>query len=244
MSESLDEIVGEALLDKQQRWRKDRSGRATASQMPNLAKSGRSKEKEPWGATAITELYGIKYERRTNLTLETVECKAFEFGHENEPLALEALRRKYKFYDIKSCSEDYPDIVFKKPFEGAGDSPDVNIYNRAGVVCGIAELKCNISQTKFEKLRDVTVIDKKHEYYWQFIMHFIGTPSAKFLIWGNYDACNDEIHAVILKRKDVEDDIAWLTQRIKDGIRYIDLCLAEPDKYKLSGINKYYKNNE
>jgi len=240
MNESLDDIVGEALLDKHERWLKERSGLATASQMPNLSKSGRNKEKEPWGKVAITELYGIKYERRTGLTLDNVECKAFEFGHEHEPAGLEAMRKKYRFAAVKSCSEDYDEIIFKKPFEGCGDSPDANIYNSKGKVVGVAEVKCNISQTKFEKLRDITVIDNKHEYYWQFIMHLIGTPEAKFLIWANYDAYNDQIHCVRMWRKDVEADITWLTQRIKDGIHYIDLCLKKPKKYKLSDINEYY----
>ncbi len=68
-------------------------------------------------------------------------------------------------------------------------------------------------------------------------MHLIGAPSAKFLIWANYDAYNDQIHCVRLWRKDVESDISWLTQRIKDGISYIDLCLEKPKKHKLCDIN-------
>lgn len=243
MSENLDDIINEALLSKEERWKKKRGGLITASPTPKLASYGRNKEKEPWGKTAISYLYSVKYERRTSLLMDNVECKAFEFGHENEPLAINAIKKKYGFFDIRSCSDDYDDIVFNIPFDGFGDSPDANIYNKKGVVIGVAEAKCNISQEKFEKLLDVDVIDSSHEYYWQFISHFIGTPTAKFLVWGNYDAYNDEIHCVILLRKNVSSDIAWLTNRIKSGSEYVDLCLSYPKKYKLSDINNWHKQH-
>ncbi len=208
-------------LDREYEWKKKRVGRITSSQLPNLMKKGRGK---PFGDTSLTVLYGVKYERRTKSMLENVECKAFQWGHDNEPLALDWLRMQM-MNTVKSCSDDFEEIVFCTPFEGFGDSPDGYIYDFDGNVEGVVEVKCPISQPKFEKNIECTEITNKHEYYGQFLGHFLGTPSAKYLLWVVYDGYGDCGYSVRLNRSDCIDDLNNLEIRIKKASAIVDESL-------------------
>jgi hypothetical protein len=216
-------------LGKEERWLKKRTAKITSSTLPNLMKGGRAKGQE-WGETAKDVLYGVKYERRTGLMRETKDfIKNFIFGKEHEPAAFEWLKLN-GYPDIKN-SDDFDDIIFHEPFEGFGDSPDFKGEKLVG------EIKCNVSQEKYEKLLDEKVIHDKSEYYWQLLGHFIGMPEAETLVYCMYDAYNNEGHVIKMQRKDHLANIEKLEQRIKDANRVVDAALR--GETKISQINEF-----
>ncbi|MHC8440534.1 PDDEXK family nuclease, partial [Bacteroides hominis] len=105
---------------KEFEWKEKRRGLITASVLPDLMKAGKG---TPFGKAALDVMFAVRYERRTGVTRENGTAKAFDWGHENEPLAVEWLRTQL-LNEIKSCTTDFEDIVFNEPFEGFGDSPD------------------------------------------------------------------------------------------------------------------------
>lgn len=219
-------------LGKEERWKKKRCGKITSSTLPNLMKGGRSKGIE-WGEGAKDVLYGVKYERRTGLMRETKDfIKNFTFGKEHEPSAFEWLKQN-GYPDIKN-SDDFEDIIFHEPFENFGDSPDFIGYELVG------EIKCNISQEKFEKMMDEKVIHDKSEYYEQFLGHLIGMPEAKKLVFCNYDPVSGKGHVIEMLRKDHLDNIEKLEQRINDGNKVVDASIA--GKTTISEINEFLKS--
>jgi len=206
-------------IGRQERWLAKRSGRITASTLPDLMKQGRGKG-VLWGETAKKVLYPVKYERRTGLTRESKDyIKNFIFGHENEIKAIEWLKKNG--HEIKSCSDDFDEIVFFTPFDGFGDSPD--FLTNDGV--GVGEIKCTVDQGKFEELRDLKTIHDGSEYYWQFL----------------YDTFSDDAAIITMDRIDHEANIAKLTDRIKTASWFIDECLA--GNSTIAEINEYLNEN-
>jgi len=244
--EELENIVdGELSVEaqKEARWKADRSGKITASPSTKIMKGT---AKEYFSKTAVSELYFNKFERRTGRTRTETKCFAFDFGHENEPFALEKYREENPDVIVKSCSEDFDDIVFVVPeeFDGKfGDSPDAYIYNREGVMTAVAEVKCNVSEAKFESLRDIKVINDKHEYWWQFIAHLTCHPLVNRLVWINYCPTSDELHCVELLRSDCLDAISEFTRKIKLANEWIDMCIAD-ESLVFSDINKWCNNGK
>lgn len=222
-------------IGRQERWLAKRSGRITASTLPNLMKPGRGKG-VLWGKEAKKVLYPIKYERRTGLVRESKDyIKNFIFGHENEIKAIEWLKKNG--HEIKSCSDDFEEIVFLTPFDGFGDSPD--FLTDDGV--GVGEIKCTVDQGKFEELRDLKAIHDKTEYYWQFLGHFIGFPDAKYLMYVIYDTFSDDAVIITMDRIDHEANIAKLTDRIKTASWFVGECLA--GNSTIAEINEYLNDN-
>ena len=109
---------------KEMEWKERRRGKITASTLPDLMKAGKGC---PFGKAALDAMYLVRYERRTGTIRENGSAKAFDWGHENEPLAVEWVRSQL-MNDIKSCTTDFSDIIFNEPFEGFGDSPDFYVY--------------------------------------------------------------------------------------------------------------------
>lgn len=150
---------------KEIEWKEKRRGKITASTLPDLMKAGKGC---PFGKAALDAMYLVRYERRTGTMRENGSNKAFDWGHENEPLAVEWVRSQL-MNEIKSCTTDFKDIVFNEPFEGFGDSPDFYVYGFDGKVIALGEIKCPMSQGKIESLQFGNTIDEKDEYYWQFL---------------------------------------------------------------------------
>ena len=196
---------------KEERWLQKRLGRITASTLPDLMKKGRGTD---WGETAKKVLYPVKYERRTKLLRQSNNSVFnFKFGHENEPRAIEWLKRNgYKI----THSDDCEDIIFNTPFDGFGDSPDF-IGDKL-----VGEIKCHVDQGKIEAYREMTEITHKHENYWQFIGHFIGMPEAETLLFVSYDAYADSAHLIEMKREEHEENIEKCIERIKFANEYIN----------------------
>lgn len=224
------------LLSREFIWKQRRAGKITSSTLPNLMKGGTGGK--AWGDTAIDELYAVKYERRKNTIRAKVNSRTFEWGHQQEPRAIEWLRNQVMFA-VKDCSNDFEQIMFCETITGFGDSPDAYIYDINGNVDTVVEVKCPVSQSKIEKMRDLKEISEDHEYYWQFIGHFIGTTSADKLIYLVYDGYEDEGHMVMMYRKDHEANIERCKRRILDGNAAINASLQ--GKMKLSDINQFYK---
>jgi len=230
-------------LTREQIWMNKRAEcYATASVCPNLMKGGRAKGVD-WGESAKDVLFAAKYQHRTGLQLEQKDLFQFKWGHEQEPNAVEWLRAQ-TMDEVKSCESDFDQIVFQQPFEGFGDSPDAFILNTDGSVKVVVEIKCPVDQVKIEKLREETDIHDKHEYYWQFIAHMIGTPEAKELWWVIFDGYNDEGHIVKMFRKDHLANIEKLIARIKDGIYVVKKCIEDPANYKIDNIETILNERE
>lgn len=192
-------------------WKEKRRGKITASTLPDLMKAGKGCI---FGKAALDVMYAVRYERRTGLTRENGSAKAFDWGHENEPLAVEWVRGQL-MNDIKSCSDDFEDIVFNEPFEGFGDSPDFYVYGFNGDVIALGEVKCPMSQGKIESLQFTTEITDKDEYYYQFLGHFIGRPDVDLLYYVIFDGYTNNGRIIGMKREDHADNIQKLYDRVR-----------------------------
>lgn len=98
---------------KEIEWKEKRRGKITASTLPDLMKAGKGC---PFGKGALDAMYLVRYERRTGTMRENGSNKAFDWGHENEPLAVEWVRSQL-MNEIKSCTTDFKDIVFNEPLK-------------------------------------------------------------------------------------------------------------------------------
>lgn len=196
---------------KEFEWKEKRRGKITASVLPDLMKAGKG---APFGKAALDAMYIVRYERRTGLIRENGSAKAFDWGHENEPLAVEWTRSQL-MNEIKSCSTDFDSIVFNEPFEGFGDSPDFYVYGCNGEVIALGEVKCPMSQGKIESLQFGTEITEKDEYYWQFLGHFIGRPDVDLLYYVIFDGYTNTGRLIGMHRDDHADNIKKLYDRIR-----------------------------
>ena len=210
--------------EKEFEWHLKRCGKITASTLPDLMTSGRAKD-DLFGMKALSVMYLTRYERRTKTLREQQSNKNFDWGHNNEPLAIEWVRDQLPFSTIKSCTTDFNKIVFNEPFKGFGDSPDFYVYNTKGKVTAVGEIKCPIGQAKIEELQFLKVIDEKTEYYWQFLGHFVGKPDVDTLYYVIYDGYQNDGRIIEMKRADHTENIAKLTDRIRLAHEVIDASI-------------------
>ena len=203
---------------KEIEWKEKRRGKITASTLPDLMKAGKGC---PFGKAALDAMYLVRYERRTGTMRENGSNKAFDWGHENEPLAVEWVRSQL-MNEIKSCTTDFKDIVFNEPFEGFGDSPDFYVYGFDGKVIALGEIKCPMSQGKIESLQFGNTIDEKDEYYWQFLGHFLGRPDIDKLYYVIYDGYVNDGRILEMNRADHVENIKNLYDRIRLASEMID----------------------
>lgn len=206
---------------KEYEWREKRHGKITASTLPDLMKAGKG---TPYGKAFFDALYLVRYERRTGVTRENGSNKAFDWGHENEPLAVEWVRSQL-MDEVRSCTTDFEDIVFNEPFAGFGDSPDFYVYAPDGTIKALGEIKCPMSQGKIETLQFVNEITDKDEYYWQFLGHFVGMPTVQALYYVIYDGYTNTGRIIAMNRADHVDNIQKLTDRIKFADELVECSL-------------------
>lgn len=230
-------------MDTISEWKKKRAGIPTSSKWSILLpKTGF------FTKTAITYLYQLKRERRLNAPLYERSNYNFDFGHENEPMAINWLKANTK-HDIKHCSNsfDFPEIYFAISKNGTGDSPD---FFADGHIVG--EIKCPVDRVKFEQILDLSKDDVKAEYEHQFANHFNCNPKCDTLLYCIYDAMNDDDEFDIVDPLDASRGIIhyfyrWefepLIQKIEDHAKIVNdfLDLVMGGKYKVSQINEYYK---
>lgn len=202
-------------------WLEKRRGLITSSVLPDLMKEGRG---VPFGKAALDAMFAIRYERRTKLARENGSNKAFDWGHENEPLAVEWMRSQL-MHDVKSCTTDFDDIVFNQPFEGFGDSPDAYLYDFSGKLVALGEIKCPMSQSKIESLQLLRTITDKDEYYWQFLGHFLGRPDVDVMYYVIYDGYTNTGRILEMHRADHVENIEKLYNRVRLVHEMIDESL-------------------
>lgn len=202
-------------------WKEKRRGKITSSTLPDLMKAGKG---TPYGKAFFDALYLVRYERRTGITRENGSNKAFDWGHENEPLAIEWIRTQL-IDEIKSCTTDFPDIVFNEPFSGFGDSPDFYVIGANGEIKALGEIKCPMNQGKIETLQFFREITDKDEYYWQFLGHFVGMPSVDTLYYVVYDGYTNTGRIVAMYREEHADNIRKLTERIRFADALVECSL-------------------
>lgn len=214
-------VVTKSPEQKEYEWREKRHGKITSSTLPDLMKVGKG---TPYGKAFFDALYIVRYERRTGVTRDNGACKAFDWGHENEPLAVEWVRSQL-MDEVKSCTTDYEDIVFNEPFAGFGDSPDFYVYGSDGEIKALGEIKCPMSQGKIEALQFFKEITEKDEYYWQFLGHFVGMPTVDTLYYVIYDGYTNAGRIIAMYREEHTDNIQKLTDRIKFSDELVECSL-------------------
>lgn len=268
-------------LSKKDRWKMDRCGNITASRISAIMTGGRRKmtaeEKEfqnakikaglisknqvrttvdiPFGDVAKDYLRSVLYERRTGKPLKEIHARSLEWGSEHELDAIEWYQNNY-FENIQSCSEDFDDIVCKSPFKGFSDSPDFYLYENDNLSL-IGEVKCNISESKFEGIREMSREEAKIEHRWQFSGHFIAHPKVNDLVYICYDGVDQEDITDIreidspdrgivfrYKRKDFSKDIAAAKRRIKFCDKFVNMvlfgvCKPSGEPWRIKDINEY-----
>lgn len=220
---------------RERNWHERRLGKITSSCLSDLMTKGT--KGSMWGKTAISYLYEKLYERRTGRPIRNSSNRNFEFGHTNEPLAIEWLRENLP-YTIKHCSsdEDFPNgVVFcDDVIEGFGDSPDFYASDSVGGADNfhiVGEAKCLASQGKFEMISRSTRADVVDEYCEQFVGHFIGNPQCDKLLYICYDGndendefdeasdlmASDRAVVFIYDRSEFEGRIAEVMERISEA---------------------------
>lgn len=173
-------------------WRKERVGCITSSALPKLCKTGRTKGQD-WGDTAIKYMYEKRYERINHKPIRNEDNANFRWGREQEPYAIAWLREN-TMWEILHCSEDLDKIVFIKPFKGVGfgDSPDFYVMEENGKIQAVGEIKCLVSQSKFEEASLSSKWELIEEYKEQLAGHFIAHPNVNRLIYFLYDGKAEE----------------------------------------------------
>ena len=205
-------------------WKQKRVGLITSSVLPLIATKGKG---TPFGKTALSKLYEVRYERRTGNEIESRDNYNFAWGREYEPYAIEWLKKQFLFNEVKSCSGDFDEIVFNTPFDGFGDSPDFYIYDLNGNIEYVGEIKCPISQSKIEELQFMDKITPKSEYFEQFLGHFLGCPEVNKLMYVIYDGYAHQGKTIVMHREDFEKELEELRQRIILANNMINCSLQE-----------------
>lgn len=235
---------------RQKNWLQRRAGHFTASCMKKLLTKGTKGRK--YGDTAIGYLYQIAYERRTGRPVRSAKCANFDFGHENEPRAIEWLRANTQV-NIRHCEADYPEIVFKQHpnLDFIGDSPDFYVVNDDEEIEALGEIKCLASQAKFEEMLESTKSDVVDEYKEQLATHFMCHPGVDKLLYVIYDGSSDDDEfdpgdfdnedrgvIFVFYRKEFEELIEQIEARCKEAWDYMQIVKQDPD-LRIKNINSY-----
>lgn len=218
-------------MDEQTRrevWLKKRIGKITSSELDKFMGKGKKGE---FSDPCIKYLYKIKHQRRTGKAPEEKTCFNFEWGHANECLAINWLREILS-KDVRDCNADYEDIVFHEPFPGFGDSPDAEIYSEPWKIEGVVEIKSPADESVLEELWECKSI-RDTNYFAQILGHFIGNPQVSYailVIWDGYETTGKILK---IERSECEQEIEYLTEKIKKASELIDACLLSDAKLKL-----------
>lgn len=188
---------------KEKSWRLERSGLVTSSGLAKLFTGGReplsAQERElglygknrttkdvEFGEVAKTYLLGLVHEVKRGKPLYSRELYNFDWGHQQEPMAVKWLRANTMFR-VLSCAEDFESIVFNVAGCGLGDSPDFYADDS-----GIGEIKCPVSEAKFEEALELTPEEALQEYRLQLAGHLLAAPWADRLHYLIYNGQNDD----------------------------------------------------
>ena len=213
---------------KIERWLEIRCGKITSSNLSKLCTNPRSKD-EMFSRTALEEIFKVMYERRTGIVRPHLDLPQFNWGNDNEPIAIQKYSEGLKNGEyIKCAKNDFDDIVFFEPFEGFGDSPDAIVYNSNNQIIRIVEIKCPVDIGKIEKHRLMGIeFDKSYEYYYQVLGHLIGCAGAEAVDLIIYDAYSDKIYEYCINRSSYAEEIEVLKNKIISINVFIEKTLKE-----------------
>lgn len=235
--------------ERLQNWYRKRCGRITSSALKDLMTKGRGKG-DKYGVGAVDYLYQKKRERRTGKPVFERDNYNFIFGHDNEKYAIAWLRHNTEL-DIRSCADDFPEIVFDihPEMDFVGDSPDFFVGDDVG------EIKCPINEAKLERLLGASREDVVEEYRDQLCGHLSCHPKAEKLYYLVYDGTHDADEfderdpndrtrgkLFVFRRSEFEERIAEIEAREREAWDF--LLMAEEQGLPLEAINDYLKTKE
>lgn len=203
-----------------------------------------------FGETAISYVYELVREKRRNKPTFHRDNYNFEWGHAQEPYAIEWLRTN-TMLNIQSCTTDFDEIVFNICACGLGDSPDFYVGEE-----GIGEIKCPVTESKYEAIQDMTDMEVAEQYSpLQLAGHFMGYPKAKRLYLLIYDGQNDEDafdklspvapergKLVVFDREQFEPHIAAIEEKVGFVTDFIQKVID--GEVKVREINDYWNRRK
>lgn len=257
------------MTDKEITWKMKRCGNITSSAVGRLMVDGRrdmtpeelaaAKELKVrrktvdvmWGDSAVSYLYQVAREIRLKKPCRSITTKEMQWGHDKEIEAIRWFNKNY-FHNLKSCSEDYEDIIFKDDvIPGYGDSPDGYEYNSDGKLIALAEVKCFAMEAKIESIREMSAKEAIKEYYWQLMSHFLSHPGVDVLYYIVYDGQDEEDELdyldpldesrgiyFTLHREDYLDDIKRLEEKVIYATFYLFLNSISKVTFPIRDINR------
>ena len=188
---------------KEEKWLKDRIGFISASEVDKLmSKSGK------WTQGNITYLYKIQRQRYLQEPAPPVFSKIMQVGTDNEPYAVEWIRRNMG-WEVVHCDKDLPEKVFIKTDWGFGSSPDAYLVEKIvkdemGITVlftnieALIEIKCVVGEettnyyfsptVPFEKKRLRAFDEHRDQMAAQLLTH----PSISTIYLMKYDPQDDE----------------------------------------------------
>lgn len=162
-------------LQRTKKWREERRGNWTGSQLKNLMSNGQGKSRFKWdnldrlfsfGQTAIKYIYENAMERKTGRYIDDGEGTwQMRYGTKVEPLIKKATKEKLEemkvFGKIKSVGyKSFPTII------NAGVSSDAILVDDKKKTLATVEMKaCTNWQTHYERTFEVT--DESSKDFWQ-----------------------------------------------------------------------------
>ena len=187
-------MIGE-LSQKEYKWLLEKVGYISASCGDELMSHG--KRGQSWGEVSITYLYKMQRERTRGIPSPQISAKPMSFGNENEPYAIEWLRRHINS-NIKNCSEDFDDKLFRKHDKVmVGASPDAIIGTPENVE-HIYEVKCVYGEKETNWMFSDTVLyeEKKaailKDHRAQMAIQLLVYPECNAISLMKYDAQRDD----------------------------------------------------
>lgn len=162
-------------LQRTEKWREERRGNWTGSQLKALMSCAQGKSKLDWdnldrlfsfGMTAIKYLYSNAMERKTGRYIEEGEGTwQMRYGTRVEPLIKKATKAKLKEMRVKGKIKK----VGYKPFDNipnAGVSSDAKLVDSKGNTIASVEMKaCTNWETHYDRTFELT--DEKSKDFWQ-----------------------------------------------------------------------------
>ncbi|MEG1289546.1 MAG: YqaJ viral recombinase family protein [Bacteroidaceae bacterium] len=233
-------------------WLQNRSGYITASNLHLLMTKGRGKE-QAWGDSAISYLYKVEYERFMGCPGIETDAAPLRFGRENEPYAIEWLRRNFNPY-VRYYEVDFPEKPFiKVDFAKFGSTPDADIVGFNGTVEELIEIKTTFSEkATYTYFSPSKPYDKKRamaleEHIDQLIGQLLCFPNVNVIHLLKYNPQRDSEYDI----KPIDDPsrgIMFTFTREELGlaidIRRERIIMADEyleTGFELEGINDYYR---
>ena len=225
------------MTQKELNWFRKRVGVITASEVDKLfSASGK------WIEGNITYLYQKQYERTYNEPLCPKSARSLTLGTENEPYAIEWMRRQHPEWIIKHCSVDYDEIVFVKNDWGLGGSPDGFVFEE-DILTKLIEIKCVVGDKAicryfsntlpYEKKR----IEAFEEHKYQILAQFLLFPEVEEIILLKYRPQFDENPFDMLDVLDESRGIEFIftRQEMGDMLQVVEDRVRFADEYLKSG---------